>query len=531
MVLRLYHWLYWLLVLTSKCYFSVDDECTPFASALEILQETNEFISREITSLPILECIQEVDEDFFSDGHYFELVSESLPSQMNDIECVCCKTYCNGACFVTFYFEGGFYVILLDTENEQALLDVSMPDITQGGEGITLKLYDRQKACSNESMDAISWKRLSLWQTIGVPIENELNEASTLSLSSSCYGQSYIILKPNKPDPSKRDVMFMFGSWAYSGALELLSELSFADVEHIIPALRVQQHKLAFLCHTTEMPIDNIFTAPLEYMAKIGNLMQQEIMNASRAVELLQIEEEDPETLLFQFEMAPHSRTVLDRCHIDCIATKSYRASGVVVMNVYFRGAFYVCLTSGGNDVGLLDSQFPSIVNEHSYNLKSFPGGISGWEDLRKLSLIRNVRLEGSSVTQANHQSLQERHNRESLQPKDCDRHIYNENELEAEAKTIDINDGSKHSDVKEQEVCQPKSERNEGQEIKTQEINNFASSRNSCRRRNPKSLSGVHRLAPLKKTSQLQNRISGAEGYSGNIPWSADGRPVIQNL
>jgi hypothetical protein len=202
-VLRLYHWLYWLLVLTSK-FISVSMMNVHLLSQLwKSCKKPMNSLSREITSLPILECIQEVDEDFFSDGHYFELVSESLPSQMNDIECVCCKTYCNGACFVTFYFEGGFYVILLDTENEQALLDVSMPDITQGGEGITLKLYDRQKACSNESLDAISWKRLSLWQTIGVPIENELNEASTLSLSSSCYGQSYIILKPNKPDPSK----------------------------------------------------------------------------------------------------------------------------------------------------------------------------------------------------------------------------------------------------------------------------------------------------------------------------------------
>jgi len=491
---------------------------------LEILQETNEFISREITSLPILECIQEVDEDFFSEGHYFELVSESLPSQMNDIECVCSKTYCNGACFVTFYFEGGFYVILLDTENEdQALLDVSMPDITLGGEGITLKLYDRQEACcNNETTDAIYWKRLSLWSTLGVPIEKELNEASTLSLSSSCYGQSYIILKPNKPDPSKRDVLFMFGSWAYSGGLDLLSELSFADVEHIIPALRVQQHKLSFLCHTSEMPLENIFTAPLEYMAKIGNLVEQEVMNTSRAVELLQIEDEDPETLLFQFETAPHSRTVLDQCHIDCIATKSYRASGVVVMNVYFRGAFYVCLTSGGNDVGLLDSHFPSIVNEHSFHLKSFPGGINGWENLRKLSLIRNV---GSSVPQP---KRQEGNAREYLEPKGCDIQFYTDKELEAEAKTIDINNGSKHSDVKEQKVCQSKSEckerSDEGQD-------NFASSRNSCRRRNPKSLSGVHRLAPLKKTSQLQKRITGEEGYSGNIPWSADGRPVIQNL
>jgi hypothetical protein len=75
---------------------------------LKTLQDTNEFISGEITSLKVFECMQEVDDDFFSDGHYFELISESLPSQMHDIACICTKTYYNGLCFVTFYFEGTF---------------------------------------------------------------------------------------------------------------------------------------------------------------------------------------------------------------------------------------------------------------------------------------------------------------------------------------------------------------------------------------------------------------------------------------
>jgi hypothetical protein len=521
---------------------------------LKTLQDTNEFISGEITSLKVFECMQEVDDDFFSDGHYFELISESLPPQMHDIACICSKTYYNGVCFVTFYFEGTFYAVVLDaTQEDQALRDVSMPDITQGGEGFTLKYYDGHEcfSVSDEDLNAVIWKKLSLWQTLGIPaVEKDLEDTSTISLSSSSYGQSYIILKPNKPDPSSREVLFVFGSWAYSGELELLPELSFEDVEHIIPALRSQQHRLLFLCHTTEMPTDSIYTAPLEYLTHIGNLAEQEIMKVSAAIEALQVDDEDPETFLFEFETVPQSRTILDQCQVDCIATKSYRASGVIVMTVYFRGTFYVSLSSGGNDVGLLDSKFPSIVQEQSYKIKTYPSGITGWKELRKQSLIRNVKYERTPVSDANddlaaeekthepkHLASEEGHKHKISHPDDgtC---MENEFEAKAEPKTHGI------STCKEHEAsngCQSinldchQETALEDRKFDNQETvnNNFASSRNSCRRRKPcRSLGGVHRLAPLKKSSLLQKNRTLTEDDAGNsVAWNTDGRPTIQNL
>lgn len=150
------------------------------------------------------------------------------------------------------------------------------------------------------------------------------------------------------------------------------------------------------------MPTENKLTEPLAYVSEISRFMEQEILRSAGAIRNLQHEflldsEEDPIELCFQFESSSSlhgnkSRSILEK--IDCIATKSYRPNGVIVMSVYFRGVFYACINSHDDenncDQPLLDSTFPSVVQGKGHQLKVYPSGIDGWPELRKLSLWKN---------------------------------------------------------------------------------------------------------------------------------------------
>lgn len=44
-----------------------------------------------------------------------------------------------------------------------------------------------------------------------------------------------------------------FGSWCYSGTVQLTPTLALVDIPHVIPALRMQQSKLDFMCDVTQV--------------------------------------------------------------------------------------------------------------------------------------------------------------------------------------------------------------------------------------------------------------------------------------
>lgn len=52
----------------------------------------------------------------------------------------------------------------------------------------------------------------------------KVRESSVADLSSTDYLQTYIVLKPKDPQrpDAMRDVMFRFGSWCYSGRVQVL---------------------------------------------------------------------------------------------------------------------------------------------------------------------------------------------------------------------------------------------------------------------------------------------------------------------
>lgn len=542
----------------------VISESKSFAPALKVVEEANDFIVKELGSQNVLEQVQRIGKEgeggetfdpSAEDGTFFEFVA-NIPSQMDEIECICCKTYIKEALICVVYFEGVFYCVLQSANDEQPILDVSFPDVTGEGNGITLAMYDMEEN-DERDRDRISWVKLSLWKSVAIDnrvFQDATPSSSTVSLSTKTYGQSYCILKPNKPDQSNRDVLFRFGSWCYTGDVDLIEKLCVDDIQHVIPALRAQQSKLAFLCHTSEMIKDNIFTAPLSYISEIGSLMEREVIASESALVALQSKsgldlEEDPDNMFFQFETVGIRTHLLDNSHIDCIATKTYRPNGLVVMSIYFRGTFYVCLSQGAENQPLLDSDFPSIVQGKGYQIKHYPSGMEGWPELRKLSLWRNAEsLAG----------LEEDEQVET-QPKDSncvDEEVEVSRKIEETG--LSSQERSDHKEQDEKPICKPKtscdspiSQKGIAEpKAKTHfkiEYSGASKSLNpgkdvvaqaSSWKKKTRNLGAFHHLAPLKKTSKLEeqiknewkrkdiNNISNAAGGK-STQWHSDGRPV----
>ena len=492
---------------------NVMSQSMEFAPALRIIQDANSFIVDELGSPQILEAVQRNsnslgDTSQFEDRHFFEFVAR-VSEDICEFECICCKTYIKQTMISIIFFEGIFYCSLRDASDDQPLLDISFPDVSREGNGVNLKIYNLK-----EQEKSIKWEKLSLWQSVPIGCEVFGNSSinPTVSLSSCTYGQSYCILKPNRTDQSIRDVLFKFGSWCYSGEAELIAQLTVDDVPHIIPALRKQQHKLVFLYHASEMSTDNLFTRALIHMSQINKLMEGEIIASEDALERLHAQsildkEEDPKNLFYQFETV--SNDVLDKSNVECIATKNYHPNGLVVMNIYFQGTFYVCLNSGDENQPLLDSNFPSINNGgKGYNLKKYPSGIVGFPELRKLSLWRNLESE------------------EAKKEIDVKEPYIGEKEVIGKPGENKQSSQRQHSTFDD---CEPKPS---GRDLFNVEVNKTLRQIRQKKKKHT-NLGAFHYCPPLKKPSQLEECSKvrkTSENYIGS-QWGRDGRPLNTSI
>ena len=73
--------------------------------------------------------------------------------------------------------------------------------------------------------------------------------------------RGYTVLKASSEggaamgNAAHHDVLFRFGSWCYAGSVQLTPLLDLADLPHLIPALRMQQSRLDFMCDVAQMPL------------------------------------------------------------------------------------------------------------------------------------------------------------------------------------------------------------------------------------------------------------------------------------
>ena len=206
---------------------------------------------------------------------YFELNVDAdvLPPCMERVALIASKTYARGLVFILIYFEAAFYIVVQSGEGDQPLLDVKFPDVSSHGQGVHIASY-RDKA----SM----WRKLTLWHSLASEVPRAVADApvKTADLSTNSYVQMYMVMKradraggggrgrrrrrARAGGAAYRDALFRFGSWCYSGAVQLTPSLGLGDIPHVIPALRMQQSRLEFMCDVAQMPRRSPYTKPME---------------------------------------------------------------------------------------------------------------------------------------------------------------------------------------------------------------------------------------------------------------------------
>lgn len=212
-------------------------------------ESARDAVISELTTDETIAKVASLAKEFawIDDGRvYFELVGNAS-HLFPGILFICSKVYSrDGVIFNIIYFEGTIYVTMDDaTDGEQPLIDVNFPDISLESNGAVLSMYD------NDS----PWMKLSIWQiqTTRLCIEANLSQQGReADLSSDCYTQSYCILK-SESRSDDREVMFRFGSWCYSGTVELASVLTLKDLPLLIPLLRLQQSRLSFVSDVSKL--------------------------------------------------------------------------------------------------------------------------------------------------------------------------------------------------------------------------------------------------------------------------------------
>jgi len=392
-----------------------------FKSCLGVLKDAQDFLTFELTSATLKSKLDEYLQDNDHDDEktsYFELIGD-IPSYMDEIECVCSKCYTDeGLIVVLLFFDGVFYCVIQNGDGDQPLLDVQFPDVSREGDGLTLNYYNDCDKKKGSSSWVVNWLKLSIWKSL-TPLGNtyscnEINsktsDISLIDLSSGEYQQTYCVLKsgPNvmdDEDRSFRNSLFRFGSWCYSGKIELVRDIEIHDIPYVFPAIRIQQDKMDFFCEAGMMPADSVYTKPLEYISNVTRAMVREVLTSEKKIDSLisrlskmGLEESanswlngDPSQTFFQFSISRNELPLMIENGIDLIATKSYAPNGSITVSIYFKGVFYLCISNGDGEQPLLDSKCPSIIPGRGYQLKTYSSGLPDFLELRKLSIWQSL--------------------------------------------------------------------------------------------------------------------------------------------
>lgn len=395
------------------CNAATVPENSDYYQPLEFLTDSADFFATEMIQDTLQDEMRDmankfpwIDED--GSATYFEMELSNIPGYMDTVSLMAAKTYTRGLIIITVYSEEKLYFVVQSGEGDQALLDVRFPDVSKHGEGLQLAAYNDNSVC---------YRKLTLWhavqKSIPVALLKELPKLKTINVSTKSYQQTYCIMKSSWDNNASvlsvhHDVLFRFGSWCYAGRVQLTSTLALADIPLIIPALRMQQSRLDFLCDTSNVPVTSPFAGALDYCNKtaplvenqieqsemlLSNIIEQTRRDDPREAEALeQWLEGDPSETFFEMDISPDSAAKEDLHNIELVASKTYHASGVVTLAIYFESKIYIIVQDAGKENPLLDSRFPDVSSKgRGFSIQTFGDeGAEQWPALRKTSLWQN---------------------------------------------------------------------------------------------------------------------------------------------
>ena len=120
----------------------------------------------------------------------------------------------------------------------------------------------------------------------------------------------------------------------------------------------MQQSRLDFICDVSQMPLSSPFAKPMGYFASIAPAMEKELVQAEGVLAklLAQLDrfevggsvsswlEGDSTQSFFEFQMSQDKEVEKAFRNVELLAAKTYTATGVVLIAIYFQGTFYVVL-------------------------------------------------------------------------------------------------------------------------------------------------------------------------------------------
>ena len=424
----------------SKDINSLGSSCS-FVEPAGFLQNATNFFANQICSSQIEKELENLAkmftwvEDDDNAAAYFELEvdPQTAPKSMSAVAIMAAKTYIRGLIVISIYSQGTFYFILQSGEGEQALLDVRFPDVTQRGQGMHLASY---------TLNDAPWQKLTVWHLLGTTASTGSEMASgqgpdtsgslrSVSLSSQHYQQTYCVLKSAWEGVSPtinmhHQALFRFGSWCYAGTVQLTPTISLQDVPFVIPALRLQQPCLEYLCPVDQVPTTSPFAKALAYLQARESILEQVIEDSANALEALlerlngmglggavtQWLDGDAASSFYEFKIEPDDATKEIFKAIELVASKTYHASGVTTKQIFFNFTLYVCVEDCSSENPLLDSTFPDVSGKgRGYQIYNYaepsssplanpgPGGAKGgaaiapggghvlWPELKRVSI------------------------------------------------------------------------------------------------------------------------------------------------
>lgn len=329
---------------------------------------------------------------------FFEMKTKNLTA-LQGIELIASKTYLNELVLVLIYHEGSFFIRLLDANvagRGQALLDVSYPDLSVKGRGHLLKEYESEYAnythlflwCpSGDNRKVTPVAKAASASAVAGKEEKQEGKTGDVLMANAAYIQTYVVLKEVVEEriTTRRDVLFRFGRWCYSGNVLLgARKLQREDIPLVAPVLQSQQSELQYYCLSEKFKTDSDFAVPMKNMSEATNFLFTVIIDAILELESLSernpvdyhwLSENSTITTLFELKTdGKHQPAV-----VDLLATKTY-LKGTECIIVYFNGSYYLTLqdaeTTPSKGHALLDAYFPSISNiGRGYNMAC------GWRD------------------------------------------------------------------------------------------------------------------------------------------------------
>eukprot|EP01040_Poterioochromonas_malhamensis_P012900 gene12900-14135_t len=394
---------------------SIPEE-SEFHGPLRYMEDAVEFLATELSSDHIERELRKmanifpwIEED--NELSYFELTIGNLPDYMKGIEMIASKTYSRGLVIISIYYDRCIYCVIQSGEGDQPLLDVRFPNVSKHGQGLLLSTYNEEY---------YGWKKLTLWHIIDsgggasssmVMSKKDIPKLKTINVSTANYEQTYAILKstmdPKSPLLSVyHDALFRFGSWCYSGRVQLTPTLTLQDVPYVIPALRMQQSRLDFYCDVNNFPINSPYAGALEYVNKVLPLIELHVAQSETSLKSLVDRlsnmglgesvskwlEGDPANSFFEFKLAPTTEMEESMRNVEIIVSKCYHASGIITIMIIFEFTVYISIAETNGENPLLDSKFPDVSGKgRGYQIESYNNGTDDWPELRKVSVWQTV--------------------------------------------------------------------------------------------------------------------------------------------